>query len=580
MKKIYMFLAALLVSLSAVADRWHLIGYDGDWEGDNAIAHEFTYNSLSGCYELDITFPKSQKWFRIIRNTNTNSQYSISSDTTDDVVLNLGDSQQLYSNDSKAMTVNEDSGLYGKHVVLQINETNLTLSVKEYVSISVNGTAAPKLSYYDGSNWTTIDFSNKISDTEYSVEMTNTHNSTQNQLYYGIIDSNGNSFHAADITLSEGVGSATSFTAVSAINSLSQSTISGVKNGGKYVFNIKQDGENVTLSVSEVAEPVGQLYLLCLESMSSNNWIRSSALAQDGDTYTIDMDFSSYQGAFFVTSNSATGLTYDGINGDDCYGVSGYTDYTGWVSGTPNNVVKGKYSFLISVKGVYTITVQTVDGVPSTVTITNYSVDEPDDQDLVYDVPVAAEELDDCYVSVFTKSGKNDKVLTAGVTSVVSGLYSWAKYEDDEVYTSGNGTTDGATLHDWSDNPATDEEAASRPYAVNLNHTATHDCRNFSDAYYRFYLESESKPGTKAAATTLSSRASSSRANYAARIARTTRAADNTTGVDDIIVDGGSVEDSEAPVVYYNLQGVQVKNPSTGLYIRVQGKKADKVYIR
>lgn len=41
-----------------------------------------------------------------------------------------------------------------------------------------------------------------------------------------------------------------------------------------------------------------------------------------------------------------------------------------------------------------------------------------------------------------------------------------------------------------------------------------------------------------------------------------------------------TVEDADAPVVYYNLQGVRVANPSNGLYIRVQGKKATKVLVR
>ena len=46
------------------------------------------------------------------------------------------------------------------------------------------------------------------------------------------------------------------------------------------------------------------------------------------------------------------------------------------------------------------------------------------------------------------------------------------------------------------------------------------------------------------------------------------------TGVSDITAD-----DANAPVLYYNLQGVRVDNPQNGLYIRVQGKKATKVAI-
>ena len=47
------------------------------------------------------------------------------------------------------------------------------------------------------------------------------------------------------------------------------------------------------------------------------------------------------------------------------------------------------------------------------------------------------------------------------------------------------------------------------------------------------------------------------------------------TGVDDILTD-----DTDAPVEYYNLQGLRVTNPEPGLYIRVQGKKASKVLIK
>ena len=49
----------------------------------------------------------------------------------------------------------------------------------------------------------------------------------------------------------------------------------------------------------------------------------------------------------------------------------------------------------------------------------------------------------------------------------------------------------------------------------------------------------------------------------------------NTDGVNDIIAD-----DANAPVEYYNLQGVRVANPESGLYIRVQGKKATKVLVK
>ncbi len=41
-----------------------------------------------------------------------------------------------------------------------------------------------------------------------------------------------------------------------------------------------------------------------------------------------------------------------------------------------------------------------------------------------------------------------------------------------------------------------------------------------------------------------------------------------------------AVDNENAPVEYYNLQGVKVANPSNGVFIKVQGKKATKVYIK
>lgn len=49
---------------------------------------------------------------------------------------------------------------------------------------------------------------------------------------------------------------------------------------------------------------------------------------------------------------------------------------------------------------------------------------------------------------------------------------------------------------------------------------------------------------------------------------------DITNGADDIIVD------ENAPVEYYNLQGVRVANPENGIYIRRQGSKVSKVLVK
>lgn len=48
------------------------------------------------------------------------------------------------------------------------------------------------------------------------------------------------------------------------------------------------------------------------------------------------------------------------------------------------------------------------------------------------------------------------------------------------------------------------------------------------------------------------------------------------SGIEDVIAD----EDLDAPVIFYNLQGVEVKNPSAGIYIRRQGNHATKVLVK
>ena len=46
-------------------------------------------------------------------------------------------------------------------------------------------------------------------------------------------------------------------------------------------------------------------------------------------------------------------------------------------------------------------------------------------------------------------------------------------------------------------------------------------------------------------------------------------------GVNDILSN-----DTNAPVEYFNLQGVRVANPENGLYIRRQGNNATKVLVK
>ena len=49
------------------------------------------------------------------------------------------------------------------------------------------------------------------------------------------------------------------------------------------------------------------------------------------------------------------------------------------------------------------------------------------------------------------------------------------------------------------------------------------------------------------------------------------------SGVENVTIEA---VDANAPVEYYNLQGVKVENPSNGIFIKVQGKKSEKVYIK
>ena len=66
-------------------------------------------------------------------------------------------------------------------------------------------------------------------------------------------------------------------------------------------------------------------------------------------------------------------------------------------------------------------------------------------------------------------------------------------------------------------------------------------------------------------------------------IARET--ATNEKQIDEIISSwtiyaGDKIEIENAPVEYFNLQGVRVANPENGLYIRRQGNKVEKIFLR
>ena len=54
----------------------------------------------------------------------------------------------------------------------------------------------------------------------------------------------------------------------------------------------------------------------------------------------------------------------------------------------------------------------------------------------------------------------------------------------------------------------------------------------------------------------------------------TTVEALQTTGIDTVEAD------VDAPAEYYNLQGVRVENPTNGVFIKRQGSKVAKIYVK
>jgi hypothetical protein len=67
--------------------------------------------------------------------------------------------------------------------------------------------------------------------------------------------------------------------------------------------------------------------------------------------------------------------------------------------------------------------------------------------------------------------------------------------------------------------------------------------------------------------------------NYSALSFYTSDPEQGTTGVDTIAIDNNT-DAANADAVYYNLQGIRVDNPSTGIYIRRQAGTATKVIVR
>jgi len=168
--------------------------------------------------------------------------------------------------------------------------------------------------------------------------------------------------------------------------------------------------------------------------------------------------------------------------------------------------------------------------------------------------------------------------------------YSWAKFED-WTY---NGDsyddflTDGTS--DTRDAPKT-KNMSSDNDMVPYNDQPWNYCINWHPAFYRVYMTSEAVNPEIGSPVVYSNTATSTHATTngnvhygsASRVARTifvNRTPDETSAVLNIIAD--DTKDNDAPVYYFNLNGQRVNadNLTPGIYIRRQGSKATKVYIR
>lgn len=170
-----------------------------------------------------------------------------------------------------------------------------------------------------------------------------------------------------------------------------------------------------------------------------------------------------------------------------------------------------------------------------------------------------------------------NKILTFFVDdfSKIKGTHSWAKYEDYTKYD----TADRYILQNADHNTGMNGAWIT---TVEKNTTNSHNCCNFDRAYYRYYYQSDTHPDPVVKNSTSSvKKAQRIHPNFKARVAYTVEVEDNTTGVDEIVDDNVAAEvDPDAPVFFYNLQGVMVDGNSLvpgNVYIRVQGTVATKL---
>ena len=169
---------------------------------------------------------------------------------------------------------------------------------------------------------------------------------------------------------------------------------------------------------------------------------------------------------------------------------------------------------------------------------------------------------------------KNAPVITINpqLPAGMKAEYAWAKYDDFAWYEGKSEYKDEYLDHN-------EDPTGNYPAGVYANNTNTHIVRTGTNtAYYRFYVQSDDTPSGKNRVNAVHPGITTEKPT---RIAYTLSISNpgGATGIEEVITDV-QPDDTDAPVYFYNLQGVRVQNPTHGLYIRVQGDKSEKVLVK